>query len=285
MFLPRRLFAFLMLAIVAMPASAADKPKRLLLVTHSGGFVHNSVGTAEDVMKKIGKEHGYEVTCYRYTAEVTPKNLEEYNKKFRERAGRAVEPENCGRINKDTLKNFDVVLFLTTGSPLTGAETQDLCDWVKAGGAFCGSHCATDTLYNQPAYGDLIGAYFRGHPAGLKNIKVHVEDSDHPAAAGFTNGMPYKDEMYVFRDQPYDRSKLHIILSCESLDTGDKLKRNDGDYAISWCRDYGKGKVFYTSFGHQPEVWQDPRFLAHLCGGIDWALGRVNGSAKPSGTK
>ena len=285
MTLSRRLFALLALAALGLPAAAADKPKRLLLVTHSGGFVHNSVGTAEDVMKKIGEQHGYDVTCYRYTAETTPKKLDDYNKRFRGPAGRAAETENSGRINKETLKNFDAVLFLTTGSPLTGDETKDLCDWVRAGGAFCGSHCATDTLYDQPAYGDLIGAYFRGHPAGLKSIKIHVEDPKHPAAAGFTDGMSYKDEIYVFRDQPYDRSKLHIIFSCESLDTGAKLKRADNDYAVSWCRDYGKGKVFYTSLGHQPQVWQDPKFQAHLCGGIDWALGRASGSAAPSGAK
>ena len=283
--LARRLFAALALVALAAPTFAADKPKRLLLVTHSGGFVHNAVGTAEDVLKQVGPAHGYEVTCFRYTGEVTPKKLEEYNKKFRGPAGRPATPETSGRVNKETLKNFDAVLFYTTGNPLTPEEVADLTDWVKAGGAFCGSHCATDTLYNQTAYGDLIGAYFRGHPSGLQDIKVRVEDPAHPAAAGFTDGMPYKDEMYVFRDAPYGRDKLHIILSCQALNTGEKLKRADGDYAISWCRDYGKGKVFYTSFGHQPTVWKDPKFQAHLTGGIDWALNRAPGSAKPTGDK
>ena len=281
----RRLFAALALALFALPAAGADKPKRLLLVTHSGGFVHDSVGTAEDVLKEIGPKHGYQVTCWRYTGEATPQKLEEYNKKFRPRAGRPVEPENCGRVNKETLKNFDIVLFMTTGSPLTADETKDLTEWVKAGGAFCGTHCATDTLYDQPAYGDMVGAYFKGHPSGLQNVTVNVEDPKHPAAAGFKDGMPYKDEMYIFRDQPYDRGDLHIILSCTDLPAGDKLKRKDGDYAIAWCKDYGQGRVFYTSFGHQKAVWKDERFQEHLLGGMKWALKEAEGSAKPSGAK
>ena len=123
-------------------------------------------------------------------------------------------PENCGRINKETLKNFDVVLFFTTGNPLTKEELADLQTWVKAGGAFAGTHCATDTLYNT-TYGELVGGYFDGHPWHQK-IKVKVEDPKHPAAAGFESGDEITDEIYQFRDTPYSREKLHIILSVDN---------------------------------------------------------------------
>jgi type 1 glutamine amidotransferase len=259
-----------------------------LLVTHSGGFIHDSVGVAEDVLKEIGPKHGYAVTCWRLTnTEDTSGNVagkgkrsadeakQHYSNEFRKRTGKTVEAENMGRINKDTLKNFDVVLFFTTGNPMTDAETKDLVEWVKAGGAFAGTHCATDTLYGDAAYGNLIGGYFRGHPAGIQKIRVKVEDPKHPAAAGFQDGMPYADEMYIFRDAPYSRDKVHVILSIEkgSFDPGKNLTRQDGDYAISWSRGEGKGRVFYTSFGHQKDVWKDERFQKHLFGGLDWALG------------
>ena len=91
-----------------------------------------------------------------------------------------VEKENCGRINKETLKNFDVVLFFTTGNPVNKEELADLREWVKAGGALAGTHCATDTLYGESVYGDLIGAYFKGHPPGLQKIKVKIEDAEAP---------------------------------------------------------------------------------------------------------
>jgi type 1 glutamine amidotransferase len=154
---------------------------------------------------------------------------------------------------------------------------------VKAGGALAGTHCATDTLYGESVYGDLIGAYFRGHPPGLQKIKVKVEDPKHPAAAGFTDGMDYQDEMYVFRDAPYSRDKLHIIFSIDPGSFDPKnLARKDKDYAISWCRTEGKGKVFYTSFGHDPKVWKDEKFQKHLFGGLKWATGELAGEAKPS---
>jgi type 1 glutamine amidotransferase len=272
------------------------KNKRLLLVTHSGGFIHGSVATAEEVLKEIGPKNGFDVTCWRFTEDPDQmvkeksgqqrKALEVYSDRFRGATRLTVTKEHCGRINKETLKNFDVVLFFTTGNPLTKEELADLKEWVRNGGALAGTHCATDTLYGESVYGELIGAYFKGHPPGLQKIKVKVEDPKHPAAAGFTDGMDYQDEMYVFRDSPYGRDRLHIILSIDAATFDPKgLARADKDYAISWCREEGKGKVFYTSFGHDPKVWKDERFQKHLLGGLKWATGELPGDATPSGRR
>jgi type 1 glutamine amidotransferase len=271
-------------AAAAPAAEPATKAKRLLLVTDSGGFIHDSVGLAEDILKELGPGNGFEVTCWRFTREPDPKVLAKYSEEFRKRTGKTVEPENCGRVNKDTLKNFDIVLFFTTGNPLNKQELADLEEWVKAGGAFTGTHCATDTLY-RTTYGDLVGGYFDGHPWHQK-IKVKVEDPNHAAAAGFTTGAEITDEIYQFKDNPYSRAKLHIILSVDnsSIDVS-KGKRKDKDYAISWCQNYGKGRSFYTSLGHRKEVWKDERFQKHLLGGLKWAAGEAKGDATPSGKK
>jgi type 1 glutamine amidotransferase len=294
--------------------SAQDKKKRLLLVTHSGGFMHDSIGVAEQVLKDIGPKQGFDVTCYRYTAdpdapvrykvkvngkdeERTAPALARYSQQYRERTGERGKPgeevtrEHCGRINKDTLKNFDIVLFFTTGSkrpnpfpaPLTDDELKDLIDWVKAGGAFAATHCGTDTLYDSP-YGELVGAFFRTHPT-IHEVKLKVDDPKHPAAKPFSDGMPYTDEWYIFTDTPYSRDKLHVILSIDKESFKPNQKRNDGDYAIAWCHEVGKGKVFYTSMGHRREVWRDARFQEHLLNGIRWSCGLLPGDATPSGKR
>lgn len=308
MTLSRRWFALLALsAILSGPAVADDATKagakkRVLLVTHSGGFIHDSVGVAEDVLKKLAPENNLDVTCYRFTgdpeARVKVKDkkdgperetsaLEAYSAKFRERTGKSVEPENCGRINKATLKNFDCVIFFTTGDPVTKDELTDLLDWVKAGGAFAATHCGADTLYGQPVYGDFVGAYFRTHPQGLQKVTVKVEDPKHPAAAAFAEGGVYEDEIYIFKDAPYSREKLHIILSADGFkptdNKGEYIGRKDGDHALAWCKESGKGKVFYTAFGHQKKVWADPKFQAHLLAGMKWSMGQLPGDATPTG--
>jgi type 1 glutamine amidotransferase len=307
------LLAPALLAALGTVAGAADaKPKRLLLVTHSGGFMHDSIGVAEQILKEIGPKNGFEVTCWRFTADPDAKvkikekvngqdverevpALQAYSEQYRRTTGEKGKPgeevtkEQCGRINASTLKNFDIVLMFTTGKkgdrygpPMTDEEEKDLGDWVKAGGAFAGTHCATDTLYTTP-YGELIGGLFKTHPAQQK-VRLKVEDPKHPAAKGFKDGDEYYDEWYIFRDEPYSRDRLHIILSMypDSFKPNAKTERKDNDYAIAWCHEVGKGKVFYTSMGHRRETWRDPRFQESLIGGLKWALGQAEGDATPS---
>jgi type 1 glutamine amidotransferase len=294
-----RILGILALGLFATQAWAADPVKKVLFVTHSGGFIHDSVGLAEEILKDIGPKNGFDVTCYRFTndpnAKVTVKRkvdgqdttvevpaLEEYSERFRKAAGVPVERENCGRINKDTLKNFDAVLFFTTGDPVNEEELKDLTEWVKAGGAFAGTHCATDTLYKGPSYGALVGAYFDGHPWHQK-VRLHVEDPNHAAGKSFMEGDEITDEIYQFKDTPYSRDRLHIILSIDngSIDVK-KGKRQDQDYAVSWCQQIDKGRAFYTSLGHRKDVWKDPRFQQHLIGGLKWAMKQAEGDATPS---
>src|SRR5262249_7584129 len=149
------------LAAIGLLGSSADAAnKRLLLVTDSGGFIHDSVGLAEQILKDIGPKNGIDVTCFRLTrdprqkikikkkvdgkdVEVETTVLEEYGDRFRKTTGVAVEPASCGRVNAETLKNFDCVLFFTTGNPLNNDEVKDLVEWVKAGGAVAGTHCGS----------------------------------------------------------------------------------------------------------------------------------------------
>src|SRR5262245_17928401 len=168
-----RLCTLLALSVlVAAGTTASADNKRLLLVTDSGGFIHDSVGVAEQVLKEVGPKNGIDVTCYRYTRDPKDAGFAKYAEAFRGRTGLTVEPENCGRVNAETLKKFDCVLFFTTGNPLTNDEVKDLVDWVNNGGAIAGTHCGSDTLYpakDRPmneAYGKLMGAYFKTHPPG-----------------------------------------------------------------------------------------------------------------------
>jgi type 1 glutamine amidotransferase len=291
------LFALAVVALLGSSALAAEN-KRLLLVTDSGGFIHDSVGVAEQILKDIGPKNGIDVTCYRYTRDPKDPKFAKYAEDFRKRTGVPVEPENCGRVNAETLKKFDCVLFFTTGNPLNRDEVADLAAWVKAGGAIAGTHCGADTLYpDKPdndkrpwnaVYGELVGAYFKTHPPGFQKIKIKVEDAKHPAGKSFKNDEPYEDEMYIFRDEPYSRERLHIILSVTPdtvnslLAKAPKAARSDNDYAISWCQEVGKGRSFYTSLGHRKEVWQDKRYQEHLIGGLKWAMKLVEGDATPS---
>ncbi len=57
--------------------------------------------------------------------------------------------------------------------------------------------------------------------------------------------------------------------------------RDDNDYPVAWIRQHGKARVFYTSLGHNPDPFWDPRMLAMFLAGTQYALGDLEADATP----
>lgn len=226
------------------------------MVSHSAGHQHEVVrrepptrlSVAEQVVGELARRsEAFEVT-YLYTRD--------------EVAG----------LRRDAFREFRAVLFFTTGSlPLAADARAGLWEFVRAGGGFVGVHSATDTWYEVPEYGELLGAYFDGHP-WHERVRVTVEDPAHPSTRHLPSAFEITDEIYQFRNWSRGSVKVLLRLDPSSVDIR-KGKRPDQDYALAWVRQYEKGRVFYTALGHRPEVWADERFRLHVREGILWAMG------------
>ncbi|WP_031108208.1 ThuA domain-containing protein [Streptomyces sp. NRRL S-146] len=122
------------------------------------------------------------------------------------------------------------------------------------------------TEYDWPYYGELLGARFARHPLHQPG-KAVVEDHDHPATRHLPAVWEFTDEWYDFRTNP--RGSVRVLATAdESSYEGGGM---GADHPLVWCRDHGRGRVFYTALGHAPEAYEDPAFRAHLLGGITWA--------------
>jgi len=218
---------------------------KVLMLRHSAGFEHSYLPNAEVAIKKIGKESGvYE----------------------------ALTTHRCDRISAENLKNFDVVVFATTGElPFDDAQKQALLDFVRGGKGFFGIHNAADTCYEWPQYGEMLGGWFAGHPWN-QEVTVKVEDPNHPATEMLGDSFKVVEEVYTFKN--WDRNKTHVLMSLDnsSVDIS-KGNRPDNDYAMGWCHSYGDGRVIYSALGHWDDLWDEPWFRAHILGCIKWAAG------------
>lgn len=96
-------------------------------------------------------------------------------------------------------------------------------------------------------------------------------------------GFEISDEIYTFR-KPYSRDNLRILMSIDWDNAGitKGMNREDNDYALSWIREYGQGRVFYCGFGHDDQIWWNPQILAHYLAGAQYALGDLKADATPS---
>ncbi|KAK5635629.1 hypothetical protein RRF57_011341 [Xylaria bambusicola] len=175
--------------------------------------------------------------------------------------------EDSCLINANFLSRFKVVVFLSTsGEFLTGEELQGLKTFVNNGGGFVGIHCAAAGMYEEPWYGELVGAYFADHPEPQHGV-VKVENKDHVIMSEFPEEVKWFDEWYNFKSNP--RGKVTVLLSTdESLYQGGTM---GCDHPLAWCREFDGGRAFYTALGHFDEAYRDRTFITHLLNGILWA--------------
>ena len=214
---------------------------RVLMLTATAGFRHDSIGTARSVMASLAGSSGD------FTVTMT---------------------EQLSTITSETLSTYHVLFFaLTSGElELSASQKTAILDFVTSGGGFIGIHSATDTLYEWPAYGRLVGAYFKEHP-WTQEATVTVEDQSHPATSGLGARFSIGEEFYTFRDNP--RSRVQVLLSLDASSVA-----SAGDYPLAWAQSFGAGRTYYNALGHFPATWTDPRFQRQIAGAIRWVARR-----------
>ncbi len=306
--------------LMALPIRAADAParapKRLLVVTVTLGFRHSSIPTAEKVLRQLAAKSGAFTVDFVEQPAGQPNlgrkpspppiiagaaaqaayadALEKYNAAaqaasplagaFMDRVKRAL-----GALSPDNLRNYDGVVFCSTTGDLPIPDKDGFLNWIREGHAFIGIHAASDTFHHWPGYLDMLGGEFwkHGRQIGVEAINM---DPKNPATAALPPSWAIKqEEIYNFKD--YDPAKVHELLTLGIS----PLDGTVGHFPVSWCRMYGKGRVFYTSLGHREDIWDtDPaipgrinppevarKFQDFLTGGIEWALGLQPGDATP----
>jgi hypothetical protein len=261
-------------APAAAPAAGAQPPapryqppangrKRILIIAQTMGWHHDSISDSLAVLVKLGLDANL------YDAEIRT-DSEWLTKK---------------RLNpmRKNLVQYDAIVFCsTTGElPLTEEQKADFMSFIRdEGKGFVGIHAALDTFYNWPEYGEMIGGYFDGHPWNTFDAPVIIEDPTFPAVKHFkSKTLVLHDEMY--QPKSWSREKVNVIMRLDDskLDYAKTPKaRADRDFAITWSKMHGKGRVFYSSLGHTREAWQDPQVQTMYLEAIRWVLGGSEGS-------
>jgi len=246
----------LMAALVPIQLDAA--PKRVVVVTATKGFRHSSIQTAENVLATLGETSG-DFTVVDFVRG-GPKGTD--------------DAEVAEKLTLEKLKNVDAVIFANTTGDLAIPDKDGFIRWIESGHALIGMHSGSDTFHGYPPYIKALGGEFKTHGAQVQ-IDAYNLDPSHPATKNLGPIYTVFDEIYQFTN--FNREEVHGLL------TLDKNPNTlvPGDYPVAWCKNVGKGKVFYTSLGHREDVWSSEAYQKHILGGIRWSLGLEAGSGAP----
>jgi type 1 glutamine amidotransferase len=195
-----------------------------------------------------------------------------------------------GAIAAANLKQYDAVyLNNTVGDVFDTPEMRAaFAAFVANGGGVVGNHGTSVASPSWTEFGEILGATGASHREPTEKATIIVEDPSHPIVRAF-DGKPfeYVDEFYRLAP-PYSRDKVRVLLRIDPIVT-DMMQgrcfggclRDDNDYPVAWIRQHGKARVFYTSLGHNPDVFWDPRMLTMFLAGIQYALGDLEADATP----
>lgn len=252
-------------ALTGLCAAQTSAPvKHLLVIGEEHGYRHQSVSHAMATLERLGHETGIWDTTIRTDAEALTKKKLEYNAK--------------------NLNDFDAVLFFTGGDlKMDEQQKADFLSFIHDDGkGFIGVHSATITFTDWPEYGEMIGGYFDEHPWDTFDAPIIVEDPTFPGMQQWPRNFVIRDEIYQMKN--YSRDKLRVLmrLDADKLDLQNKnVHRTDRDFAVTWAKMYGKGRVYYTTLGHVEENWDKPEFQKMLIDAIKWSMNLENADVTP----
>lgn len=257
----RRSVLTLSLFVLFTAAEAAEK-SRVLMLTQSAGFRHGSVNRKENplapseiAMVQLGQTTElFDVDCTQDAA---------------------------ADFTKDNLKNYDIVVFYTTGKlPIAESDLDYFFnEWLKQKGhGFIGFHSATDTFKDYKPYWDMVGGSFNGHPWGSgTTVTISVHEPDHPTMKPFGSEFQVKDEIYQYKN--WQPEKVRVLMS---LNMAKCQPSKPYHVPVAWVKSYGEGKVYVNNLGHNESSWRDQRYLDSITAAVKWIRGDIEGASAPN---
>jgi len=269
----KTLFILAMGFAVLLSTNLYAEPLRILYLTKSSGFEHsvvkrenNQLSYSEKILVELGNKNGWQVEC----------------------------TKDASKINAENLKNYDVVIFYTSGdlrqagtdgqTPMNPKGEQELIQWIKNGGGFLGIHPANDSFHSEgdkvSDYVKMLGGEFETHGKQLKG-KLEIVSKGHPALGNFPDGWETEEEWYVMKN--LNKEAMHVLVLLNPGTERQKQKIYDiPSYPIVWCSTNGKGRVVYNGLGHREDVWDSNEFQELLKSNILWASGQGETQAEPN---
>lgn len=239
----------LVMATISFVSPVFAEQFNVLLITKTAGWHHEAIHEGVAAMRALANKHHFKLTW----------------------------EENVGKeINDESLKKYDVVVFmLTTADALNDEQQAAMERFIQSGKGYVGIHSAADTEYDWEWYTKLVGHMFHIHPV-IQTAELNVVSREFPGVERMPDTFLWTDEWYEYGPATVKGLKYILAVDEKTYDTnvqwGQKVGKGMGKFhPIAWYHEYDGGRSFYTGLGHVPALYSDILLQEHLYGGIYWA--------------
>jgi type 1 glutamine amidotransferase len=247
----RRIAPFIAVAILACGSfdlqAAEEKPLRALLIT--GGCCHNYPFQSSQITNAVARLANVEWKVVMQGGSGTRAEISIYD-------------------NPGWARGFDVVVHNECFADTTNQTyIRKITEAHRAGVPAVVIHCAMHTYRAADIddWREFLGVTSRRHDHQGK-YPVKLVEPDHPILKGVSDKwVTPMDELYVIEK---------LWPNAKALATS--VSEQDGKtYPAAWINQYGKARVFGTTYGHSDETWRDENYLTLVARGTLWAAGRL----------
>ena len=231
--------------------------------TRNGIAQHDSTSHALAVIERLGYQSGAYDTYIRTDSNIV--------------ASKPLMTTGQPASGGPSLANVDAIFFMGHRDvPLDAQQRAELAAFVHdQGKGFVAAHVALTAFEEWPEFGDLLGGRYDEHPWNTASGTVINEDPSFPATRHFAATFPFTDEFYQAKN--VSRDNVHVLLRLDVSKMPPNQNLRNTDFPLAWWKTYGKGRVFYSSFGHATETWDNRDVAQMYFEAIKWALGLTEG--------
>jgi type 1 glutamine amidotransferase len=207
-------------------------------------YSHPSIAAGQRMLQNIGTKQGFEVVIAANEADINPTGLAKY----------------------------EIVFFLNSTGEIfnTGDQRKDFEAWMREKGAYAGMHGATDSAQSWQFYKEITGQYYDAHDPCCASAQIQwtAAGQNHVVAKGLPSPWTRSEEWYRFnRYSDWSTKAGFTILNTVQTSAG-------GTRPVSFVREWGNFRAFYTSLGHEDGPYTDANVIKHVTAGIMWAVRR-----------
>ena len=257
---------------------ATNSKKKVLVFSKATGYDHWIIPHNVEMLKILGrKSKAFEVHIGYDIENFDKKNLKKYD---------AVILNNSNPSGPDRDLFSDLLRQNTT---LTDQEIkikaasyeQNLMNYVTKGGGLMIMHGAITVQNNATHFSKMTGGSFDYHP---KQQEIHVKEVDlnHPLVKAFKGkGLTHIDEPYFFKNAYFDYDFRPLLYMEVDKIEGLREEVDEKVIYVSWIKRYGKGRVFYSSPGHNAQSLDNPDVLHYFLDGMQYVVGDLKCDDSP----
>lgn len=254
-------------------------PRKLLVFSRSWGYKHSAIEYGKEALRMMAEKTGaFDVVISDDLKYFEPENIKQFDAIFFNNTNQEIFlPEDFDKLAPDEQ---------TEHRKIDERLKKSFVDFLAGGKGLAVLHSGVACFREWPEYGNIIGARFDNHPWNHDStVTLKIDDPDHPLTRAFKKpAFVITDEIYQLKG-PYSREKLRVLVSVDTCRTDMDVKgihRTDNDFAISWVKSYGRGRVFYCALGHNHDIFWNPVVLGHILDGIQFVLGDLEADTTPS---